>query len=238
MAGADQERQERGLVNAVNRAVKKNGGNPITVMTQVGTLRNIVKATKIEGRNPQGNEPYTDVSLKSTGYRSWNLSLKGEQAPSLAGGGLEGLEKIVPGISGRFLRAAYRSYITAGYKEGDDVPDTYAQIPSNLVKKIVIGTKPMGGPIHYMYIGGMDVTHRFQKNNSTLMVTNGRLITSSIFASRYGLAFRLRRRRKDAKFILEGSKGGKDKRGLPMITHGRRIVTVDSIPAGANTVNI
>ena len=237
MAGADQERQERGLVNAVKRAVKNNGGKPITVMTQGGTLRNIVDAIKVEGRTTTGNEPYTDVTLVSTS-RSWNLSMKGEQAPSLAGGGLEGLEKIVPGISGRFLKAAYRSYIRQGYKEGDDVPDTYAKIPADLVKRIVVGTKPMGGPIHYMYIGDMDVRTRFNKNNSHLYVDNGRLITSSIFASRYGLVFRLRRRRKEAKFILEGSQGGRDKRGLPMITQGRRIVTVDSVPPGANVVRI
>lgn len=237
MAGAGAERQETGFVNAINRAVKKNGGKGIRVQTSGSALTNIIRAEKFSGRSSAGTEPYTDVILHSQGGRRWNLSMKGESAPSLAGGGLEGLELIVPGIGGRFIKSAYRAYIRAGYKRGDDLPDAYATVPGNLKTRIVVGTKAMGGPIHYMYQGPMDVTSRYDARSSTLTV-NGKLTPANQFASRYKLIFRLRRRRADRKFLLENDKGGKDKRGLPMITQGRRIMVVDSMPSEAFKVRI
>ena len=136
MAGAGAERQETGFVNAINRAVKKNGGKGIRVQTSGSALTNIIRAEKFSGRSSAGTEPYTDVILHSQGGRRWNLSMKGESAPSLAGGGLEGLELIVPGIGGRFIKSAYRAYIRAGYKRGDELPDAYATVPGNLKTRI------------------------------------------------------------------------------------------------------
>tara|TARA_R100001015_G_C4620744_1_gene177768 strand:+ start:1227 stop:1940 length:714 start_codon:yes stop_codon:yes gene_type:complete len=237
MAGSGAERQETGLVNAINRAVTNNGGKGIKIQTPGASLTNIIRAQKYGGRSSAGTEPYTDVVLYSQGGRKWNLSMKGESAPSLAGGGLEGLELIVPGIGGKFLKAAYRAYIRAGYKRGDDLPDAYATVPTNLTSKIVVGTAAMGGPIHYMYQGPMDVTSRFNKTNGILTV-NGKLTSSGVFAKQYKLIFRLRRRRQDRKFLIETDKGGKDKRGLPMITQGRRIMIVDSMPSQAFKVRI
>jgi len=238
MAGAGAERQETGLVNAVNRAVKSNGGKGIRIQTSVTSLTNIVKAEKFTGRSSAGTEPYTDVILHSQGGRRWNLSMKGESAPSLAGGGLEGLELIIPGIGGKFLKAAYRAYIREGFKKGDDLPDAYATVPSNLTYKIVAGTSAMGGPIHYMYQGPMDVTSRFDKNSGTLTINRAKLTSSSAFSKQYKLIFRLRRRRADRKFLIETEPGGRDKRGLPMITQGRRIMIVDSMPRDAFKVRI
>lgn len=237
MAGAGAERQETGLVNAINRAVKKNGGKGIRLQTAGSSLTNITKAEKYSGRSSAGTEPYTDVILHSQGGRRWNLSMKGESAPSLAGGGLEGLELIVPGIGGKFLKAAYRAYIREGFKKGDDLPDAYATVPANLTSKIVTGTAAMGGPIHYMYQGPMDVTSKFNENAGILTV-NGKLTASSVFAKQYKLIFRLRRRRADRKFLIETDPGGRDKRGLPMITQGRRIMVVDSMPRDAFKVRI
>ena len=237
MAGAGAERQETGLVNAINKAVKNNGGKGIKVQTVGSALTNIVKAEKYSGRSSAGTEPYTDVILHSQGGRRWNLSMKGESAPSLAGGGLEGLEMIVPGIGGRFLKAAYNAYIRKGFKSGDDLPDAYAAVPSNLTVRIVTGTTAMGGPIHYMYQGPMDVISKFNKNTGILTV-NGKLTSSSVFAKQYKLIFRLRRRRQDRKFLIENEAGGRDKRGLPMITQGRRIMVVDSMPRDAFKVRI
>ena len=237
MAGSGAERQETGFVNAINKAVKSNGGKGIKIQTPGASLTNIVKAQKYEGRSSAGTEPYTDVILHSQGGRRWNLSMKGESAPSLAGGGLEGLELIVPGIGGKFLKAAYRAYINKGFKRGDDLPDAYATVPSNLTSKIVVGTAAMGGPIHYMYQGPMDVTSKFNKNTGILTV-NGKLTSSSIFAKQYKLIFRLRRRRQDRKFLIETDTGGKDKRGLPMITQGRRIMIVDSMPRDAFKIRL
>ena len=238
MAGAGAERQETGLVNAINRAVKQNGGKGVRIQTLGTSLTNIIGARKYEGRSSAGTEPYTDVILSSQGGRNWNLSMKGESAPSLAGGGLEGLELIVPGIGGKFLKAAYRAYVRAGYKKGDDLPDAYATVPANLTTKIVTGTSAMGGPIHYMYQGPMDVTSRYNKNTQILTIDKAKLTASSLFAKQYKLIFRLRRRRADRKFLIETDPGGRDKRGLPMITQGRRIMIVDSMPRDAFKVRI
>ena len=237
MAGTGAERQETGFVNAINSAVKKNKGKGIRVHTPGRSLTNIIRAEKFSGRSAAGTEPYTDVVLHSQGGRRWNISMKGESAPSLAGGGLEGLELIVPGIGRRFIRSACSAYIRAGYKRGADLPDAYATVPTNLKTKIVVGTSAMGGPIHYMYQGPMDVVSRYDARSSILTV-NGKLTPSNQFASQYKLIFRLRRRRSDRKFLLENDRGGKDKRGLPMITQGRRIMVVDSIPRVAFKVRI
>ena len=60
------------------------------------------------GRSASGDEPYTDVEIKTTN-KIYKLSMKGPSAPSMAGGGLNGLEKIVPGFSGRFIQAHMKS---------------------------------------------------------------------------------------------------------------------------------
>ena len=124
MAGTAAERQESGVVKAINDAFRKNKSNPFTVSAGNTKINNVVGAKKFSGRQATGSEPYTDVILQLKNKKDVNLSLKGEAAPSLAGGGLRGLELIVPGIANRFMKAAYDKLIEMGLKAGDKVPTT------------------------------------------------------------------------------------------------------------------
>ena len=63
MAGASSERQENGLIKAINDAVKANKKNAVTVVFENLTLSGITKAEKYGGRQAGGSEPYTDVTL-------------------------------------------------------------------------------------------------------------------------------------------------------------------------------
>ena len=127
MAGTAAERQESGVVKAINDAFRKNKRNPFTVAAGNTKINNVVGAKKFPGRQATGSEPYTDVILQLKNKKDVNLSLKGEAAPSLAGGGLRGLELIVPGIANRFMKAAYDKLIEMGLKAGDKVPGNHAR---------------------------------------------------------------------------------------------------------------
>lgn len=232
MAGVLSERQETGVVDAVNSHFQ-NFGKPINVTAGSITLNEIVSAEKYTGRSTAGTEPYTDVILTSKNGRKYNISNKGTSAPSIAGGGLKGLELIIPGFSNRFLNAALEKYQKLGYKEGDQIPDMYGKVGEDLKELIVVGNASMGGPIDYMYIGPMDV--RFTVSGKVVRL-NGHFHDSKKYAATHDLFLRLRKRRNDQPFTLE-----KDNKGVPFILgrspsagdKGRRIVIVPSIPSNA-----
>ncbi len=186
-----------------------NGDKPITLKTKDATIKGVIKAEKYSGRQRSGSEPYTDVQV-FTSKGILNLSMKGPAAPSLAGGGLRGVEEIIPGIGARFFRTAYDNHIKNGLKPGDKVPDTYARLNDKDKNLLVIGNAAMGGPIHYMYIGPMDVKSKY--NNGTLEI-NGSAIDAKKYSKEHDLFFRLRARRVDQTFDPEAS----DKNGVPKI---------------------
>lgn len=238
MAGASAERQESGVVKKINDAIKKNQNNPITLVAGQTKITGVIKAEKYKGRQLTGSEPYTDVVIhikKGKKIEFLNCSLKGESAPSLAGGGLRGLELAVPGIAKKFMNAAFKELITKKkIKDGDKVPDTFGQISPKDKMKIVIGNAQMGGPIDYMYIGPMTVTGQYDEKKNTLKL-NGSLIAADEFAKTHDLYFRLRARREDQRF----DSSAKDSDGTPKI-YGKspsrgdsagRIVVTDSVPS-------
>lgn len=244
MAGAAAERQETGFVNAVNQAFRSNQNNPITLIVGKTTIDGVTKASKYQGRQIGGSEPYTDVQIHIHGNnKPINLSMKGEAAPSLAGGGLRGLELAVPGIGKKFMMAAYKHLKnTLKLKVGQKVPDVYGKIGRSDKQKIVVGNLKMGGPIDYMYIGKMDVASNYNDSSSTLTITNANLIQSEKYATDHELFFRLRARREDQRFDPEA----KDNRGTPKI-YGRspskgdsagRIVVTDKVPSTATIIRL
>lgn len=235
-AGQKTERQETEFVNAVNDAVKTNGGAPITVKTKIDTIKNVTKAEKYQGRQRSGSEPYTDVQL-FTNRGVFNLSMKGTSAPSLAGGGLRGIEEIIPGIGERFFRAAYAHHIKNGLEAGDKVPDLYGKLNDKDKNLLVIGNEAMGGPIDYMYIGPMDVKYRLSGDELSV---NGTLIEAEKYANSKDLYFRLRARRNDQTFDPESMTSS----GVPKI-YGRspskgdsagRLVVTDKVPSSRNII--
>lgn len=196
-AGASAERQENGFIKLIKDAVKANKGNAITLKSQDGTVRNVISAEKYTGRQATGSEPYTDVQLILNNGKRVNVSMKGPSAPSLAGGGLRGIEEIIPGIGYRFYDAAFKNHKNKRLKNGDKVPDTYGKLNDKDKNLLVIGNAAMGGPIDFMYIGPMDVSGDLK--NGALTV-NGKLINSQKYANEHDLYFRLRARREDQVF--------------------------------------
>jgi len=245
MAGASAERQEKGVIDSVNSAVKKNKNNPITVIAGKTKITGVIEAKKYDGRQVGGSEPYTDVIFKvfdGKKTKDINLSLKGESAPSLAGGGLKGLELAVPGIAKKFMISAFEQ-LTKKEKlvVGDKVPDVYGKIGNNDKIKIVVGNEKMGGPIDYMYIGPMNVTGKYDVKKNELNL-NGKMTESKEYAKTHELYFRLRARREDQRFDPES----KDNKGIPKI-YGKspsrgdsagRIVVTDKTPSGAVIVQM
>ena len=219
-AGVTFERQENEFVLAINNAVIENSDQPITIKTKDATIKNVIKAKKYTGRQKSGSEPYTDVQL-ITKSKVINLSMKGPNAPSLAGGGLRGIEEIIPGLGARFFKSAYDNHIKKGLKAGDKIPDTYGKLNHNDKKLLVIGNKSMGGPIDYMYIGPMDVKSTFKKG---VLELNGNLTDAKKYASSKDLFFRLRARRVDQTFDPDAT----DRNGVPKI-YGKSPSRGDSV---------
>lgn len=241
MAGESAERQETGVVQAVNKAVRANKNKPITVVAGETRITNVDAARKYTGRQASGSEPYTDVILDTKNGKAVNLSLKGEAAPSLAGGGLRGLEAIVPGLASRFMKAALDKLLEMGLKKGDKVPDVYGKIGPRTKEKIVVGTQAMGGPIDYMYIGGMDVKSTYNDKTGTLTFNNAKLTESKEYAKTHELYFRLRARREDQRFDPDAQQGGVPKIYGKSPSKGDssgRIVVTDSVPKNAVIVSV
>jgi hypothetical protein len=241
MAGISAERQEQGVIDAINKSYVANGKKPITVIGKNGTkITNVSKAEKHSGRTISGSEPYTDVIITSGG-KKYNVSNKGESAPSLAGGGLSGIETILPGLVKSFLTKGLKEYTKKKYTTGDKVPEIFGQIDSADVKLLLKGNKDVGGPINYMYIGPMDVEFNFSNGVCTL---NGSFYTIDQYYTKVGgkLFIRARKRREDQLF----TKDEVDKEGLPLIygksptrgDKGRRIVVADKAPSTAIAFSI
>jgi hypothetical protein len=235
-AGQKTERQETEFVNAVNGAVESNNGASITVKTKTDNIENVTGAEKYQGRQRSGSEPYTDVQLL-TNRGPINLSMKGPSAPSLAGGGLRGIEEIIPGIGEKFFRAAYQHHINSGLEAGDKVPDLYGKLNDQDKNLLVIGNRAMGGPIDYMYIGPMDVKYSIEED---VLSVNGSLIEAKKYANSKDLYFRLRARRVDQTFDPDA----KTRTGVPKI-YGKspskgdsagRLVVTDKVPSSRNVI--
>ena len=196
MAGMNAERQENGFVEAIAESIAQNNGNPIDLITNKASIKGVTGATKFTGRQASGSEPYTDIVLETTNG-SFNLSMKGPTAPSLAGGGLRGVTAIIPDIGSNFFTAAHKNLLDKGFEAGDKLPDTFGKLNDDDKLLLVVGTRAMGGPIDYMYIGPMDVDYQQQDN---VVKINGSLIGATDYANSKDLFFRLRARRIDQTF--------------------------------------
>jgi hypothetical protein len=208
MAGQGAERQENGFVEAINKAFE-SVQEGITVKSKDLTIKDIVKAEKYGGRSKAGTEPYTDVIVTNSRGKKFNLSMKGSSAPSLAGGGLAGMELVIPGIGRKFMQAALKHH-KKKLEPGDKVPDLFAKLNDKDKLLLVIGSAAMGGPIHYMYIGPMDVTSTL---SGKILTLNGSISDAKKYAKDHDLFFRLRARREDQTF----DPTTKDRAGIPTV---------------------
>ena len=236
------ERQEWGFIEKINAAVEElteQEGKGVNVKAGNVTIKDVVKAEKFSGRQASGSEPYTDVVLTQANGNKQNVSMKGPTAPSLAGGGMKGLETIIPGIAKKFMEAANKYLLDKGLKKGDKVPDLFGKISDKDKENIVVGNKEVGGPIDFVYVGPMEV--EATKEGDTLNL-NGNLYPAKEFAQKGDLYFRLRARRADQTFNPEA----KTSDGTPKVygvspskgDSAGRIVITDKVLANANIVQI
>ena len=243
MAGASAERQETGIETAVSNAIKQNKGNPITFVAGKTKIVGVIDAKKFTGRQSSGSEPYTDIVLTLHDKKTINLQCKGKTAPSLAGGGLKGLELADPGIAKKFLIAAHQHLLKKlKLNPGDKVPDVYGKLGDAQKIKIVVGNAAMGGPIDYMFIGTMDVKAKYDKKSNELIFSDTELTEAVSYAKSHDLYFRLRARREDQRF----DPLAKDNTGTPKI-YGKspskgdsagRLVIQDKTPSNAVIVKL
>ena len=216
MAGENFERQEIAICRAVEGARFMNESKPLMIVTGEANLANVTACTKYAGRQLGGSEAYTDIVFVIDDVVCYNVSCKGEYAPSLAGGGLKGIELAVPGLARTFINAAH-SYLLNELKleAGSEVPNVFGRISDENKLRIAVGNKHMGGPLDYMYIGPMDVQWTYDSIQASLKL-NGNLIPTYTFATSRDFYFRLRARRHDQRFEPEL----RDKQGIPRI-YGR-----------------
>lgn len=169
--GGGSERQELGLIDAIKQAGLQRA--------QLPGIGPILDAWKNSGLSQLKQEPYIDVYMKSVN-QTYGVSCKGSTAPSLAGGGLVGLQSVVPDMVKKMeteLKYFYEKEMRL--KEGDvfpasAMPDIFFKIPNNYVKKLLIGNEIIGGPVDYMYIGPMTVSYK---------IINDKLILNGNFYS-------------------------------------------------------
>jgi hypothetical protein len=203
------ERQERGVIEAINSV---SGEKTLLFNnTKITGVKSARKIGKVEGYKAQA---YADIELDTTtGIKK--ISAKGLQTPSLGGAGLSGLDTLNNPIVNSFIEQFYGEVINQ-YKDiisvnpelkGKDLQgdklfkDIYKQIPKEVEVPILKGTKEMGGPIDYFYVGNMDVD--FVVEGSTILF-DGDLFTVEEFAER-GTPFfvRLLRREGPCYFTTE-----------------------------------
>lgn len=239
---AGSERQENGLINAINNSVEEHNDS-IVLMTEHSCLEGVTSARKSSGVNKFGKENYADLIL-TINDTELMVSAKGITAPAVAGGGLQGIKHINPAIiedalvtAHGFYAQNYHHLINTEIPKGG-IPEVYVRIPDEYLLHILKGTADMGGPVDYMYIGPMDVKSEF---NSGLLSVSGKLIPIDDFAkSVESLFFRIRRRRISQTLDLLRV----DSHGYPSIFYEqgeghRRVVVVkkSSIPKSAKAIS-
>ena len=237
-SGQGSERQELGLIQALNEAAAMNSK---AYVSQIGATAYIINASKNEGLAPTGQEPYIDVFIETTKGK-YGISCKGTSAPSLAGGGVAGLKVTTPDLLKR-LYTTIESHLrtdlrlkTGDIVEADSIPDLYIEIPQNFVELILKGNRQMGGPIDYMYVGPMDVESNMRRNEISL---NGNFFGIQEYMRKIGtFYFRIRKRDIEPSNTIAIELTRTNKEGFKLMFRGPktnknnlRIVITDKVPS-------
>jgi hypothetical protein len=186
------ERQERGLIDLINSVE----GTKTIVSKDGSKIEGVVRAEKVEESSEAGTEPYSDVKLVMTDDSELLVSAKGPSAPTLGGGGMEGIKLLTRGGANpeildfidNFYNDAYAYYKEIVDREGLEgknlyknelVPDVSIKVPEKIISTILKGTPEMGGPVSYYYIGAMDV--QGEVDGQTIKIKNGSFIPLDTF---------------------------------------------------------
>ena len=239
-SGGGSERQELGLINMINKAAKKSSN---FYFKTLGTKHKMLKAEKNEGLSSVGQEPYIDVYILTQAGKKLGISNKGETAPSLAGGGLVGIQTIAPELLDKLYIAVKKYIKKIKLKDGDvvdanSVPDIFIRIPDQFVKKILTGNAKMGGPIDYMYIGKMDVVGKANPKSGEITVNGSFYSVAQYMKKVPDFYFRIRKRDLDSDNQMEIALKRTNKDGYPIIFQSARtgknnfrLVITDKIPS-------
>lgn len=195
-----QERQEFGVIEAID-GFYKSYKKPFTILNQNSKypkVSGITGAIKNDGTNQYGKEPYVDVWVHRRG-KKLGISNKGASAPSVAGGGLEGMYRMDATYMHKiFDKALTESQKSSKFEIGSTtkLSDIFIKITSaSFTNKMFVGTTEMGGPVDYMYIGDMDVKYKLDSSKGTLKFLNGNFITVATYIREHPeFWFRIRRR--------------------------------------------
>lgn len=249
-SGGGSERQELGLISLLNEAALR--GNKYYVKS-LGKNLKIKEASKNEGLSAVKQEPYIDVFIETQNGKMLGISCKGESAPSLAGGGIVGMQVVVPDLLNKMYSAIIKYLKRKGLKEGDivdadSIPDLFIKIPDNYVKKILIGNKKMGGPVDLMYIGPMDVSGVINSNSGEVIINGnrGRFYTIQEYMNKIpDFYFRIRKRDLPRDGKIQITYSVKNKSGFPLIfmtpkskKNNFRLVVTDKATSTGQKLNI
>jgi hypothetical protein len=235
--GLGSERQESGLVNALNEAAAKYND---AYVSSLGKRDFIKSAKKVGGLSSIGKEPYIDISIETSEGRK-DVSCKGDSAPSLAGGGVAGIKLVAPDLIKKMYETIQKHLksdlkLTEGtVVSAESIPDLYIEIPKKYVTTILKGTKAMGGPVTHMYIGGMDVVSDITTKEVKL---NGTFYSISEYMQKIGkFYFRIRKRDLDSSNTTKITYSKKTTEGYPVLMqnpknskNNLRVVIQDKVP--------
>lgn len=224
-SGGGSERQELGLISVLNDAALR--GDDYFVQS-LGRDIKIRESSKNEGLSSMRQEPYIDVFVESHNGKTYGVSCKGESAPSLAGGGIVGMQVVVPDLLDRLYKGIIKYLKGLGHQEGaiidaSSIPDLFIKIPDSYVKKILIGNKAMGGPVDLMYIGPMDVVGEIDDNTKEIRLNGGRgkFYTIEEYMRKIpNFYFRIRKRDLPKDNVIQITYKEKNKSGQPIIFKG------------------
>jgi hypothetical protein len=244
--GTGSERQELGLINLLNENATK--ANKYYV-SSLGIKNKILRAEKNEGLSPLKQEPYIDVFILTHDGKKYGISMKGDSAPSLAGGGLIGIKSSAPDLLDKIYTEIEKYIKGLGFKDGSVIdanliPDIFIRIPDKYVKKILVGNKEMGGPVDYMYIGKMDVTGTVNHDTGEIR-PNGTFYSIDEYMRKIpNFFFRIRKRDLQPDNMIQISFTKKNKEGYPLIfsapktgKNNFRMVIIDKVPSTGKKTN-
>lgn len=209
-----QERQERSAIDAINAAVAANNGKPITIRSGGTIIKQVVSASKNNGRNGYGKEKYADILLTLKNNKVLGVSMKMKRAPSLLGGGLETLFDMDPSYMRRVTQKALQLAIRSPKFElgsNKKLADIFIEFKNKVfLERALHGTDKMGGPVHYMFIGPEDPQHTFI--NGILNFSDSDILSTRQYAEKVK-HFYIRIRRRDSGQIFTNEL---DKNGIPL----------------------
>lgn len=202
------ERQEHGVINTINsiegvKTIKDQNGH---------TIEGVLRAEKMPMIPGYKHEPYSDIKLVIQGTDDpFLISAKGLAAPTVAGGGLQGIMKLstpVQEFVKKFYEDAYQYYKKIFEEHPDLTPETNLhrtgyfkdvnrKVPEEIVLEIVKGTPAVGGEVDAYYIGDMDVDPQIEGKTITF---NGNFKPVEDFAKQ-DLYLHIRKRDGDYFFV-------------------------------------